>query len=484
MKTQSKNKTIEFGGKNLEDIYKEIQEIYFSNNYPWIIGYSGGKDSTATLQLVWEALEKLPRVKLNKPVYVLSSDTLIEIPKVVNYVDKSIENINKSAKEKGLPIEAIKVTPEISDTFWVNLIGRGYPAPTNEFRWCTDRLKIDPTNKFVIDTASKYGEVIVVLGVRKAESISREKTINQHKIANNKLSRHTTLPGAFVYTPIEDWTVDEVWSYLINFESPWGGNNRELFEMYKQANAGECPVIVELKDGSESQSCGNSRFGCWVCTVVKNEKSLSALIESGESWLKPLQEFRNLLVETQDTEKKYIYRDYKRRNGSIYFLKHKEGEGIKELGRGPYKFEYRKEFLKRLLKAEKEIKDTTHYDIDLISLDEIIEIQRIWKLEDGDWEQSAFKIYEEIYGENINLHKEDIGIFTSEDRLLIEELAEEENINPKLIVKLLNTFQYNRNLSSKSSLLKKIEKVLNEEWRTEEEILKEANNDIFKSQAK
>lgn len=483
MKTQSKNKTLEFGGKNLEEIYKEIQEIYFSNNYPWIIGYSGGKDSTATLQLVWEALEKLPRIKLNKPVYILSSDTLVEIPKVVNYVDKSIEKINKSAKEKGLPIEAIKVTPEISDTFWVNLIGRGYPAPTSEFRWCTDRLKISPTNKFVLDTVSKYGEVIVVLGVRKAESISREKTINQHKIADNKLSRHTTLPGAFVYTPIEDWTVDEVWSYLINFESPWGGNNRELFEMYKQANAGECPVIVELRDSSESQSCGNSRFGCWVCTVVKNEKSLSSLIENGETWLKPLQNFRNLLVETLEPEKKHIYRDYKRRDGSIYFLKNKEGEETK-LGRGPYKFECRKEFLKRLLMIEKEIKNTTNYDINLISLEELIEIQRIWKLEEGDWEQSAFKIYEEIYGENIDLHKEDIGIFTSEDRLIIEKLSEEESINPKLIVKLLNTFQYNRNLSSKSSLLKKLEKVLNEEWRTEEEILEEAKNDIFKFEVK
>ena len=475
MKTKQKEKIIKFGGKNLEDIYKEIQEIYFSNNYPWIIGYSGGKDSTATLQLVWETLEKVPRIKLNKPIYVLSSDTLVEIPKVVNYVDKSLELINKTAKEKGLPIQAIKVKPEISDTFWVNLIGRGYPAPTNEFRWCTDRLKINPTNKFVIETANKHGEVIVVLGVRKAESISRERTINEHKIENFRLSRHTTLPGAFVYTPIEDWTVDEVWSYLINFKSPWGGNNRELFEMYKQANAGECPVIVELKDGSESQSCGNSRFGCWVCTVVKNEKSLSALIESGEDWLKPLQEFRNLLVETQNPEKKHIYRDYKRRNGSVYFLKYKEEEGIKELGRGPYKFEYRKEFLKKLLEAEKQIKKETGYEINLISLEEIIEIQRIWKLEEGDWQESAYQIYKEVFEKSIDLPKEDIGVFTAEDRLLIETISEQENINPKLIIKLLNTFQYNKNMTTKSSILKKLEKVLNEEWRTEEEILNEVN---------
>ncbi len=475
MKTKEINKPTQFGNKSLEELYEEIKEIYFSNNYPWIIGYSGGKDSTATLQLVWEALEKVPRDKLNKPVYVLSSDTLVEIPKVVNYVDKSLELINKAAKLKGLPIKAIKVKPEITDTFWVNLIGRGYPAPTNDFRWCTDRLKIDPTNRFVIETANKHGEVIVVLGVRKAESINREKTINEHKIENFRLSRHTTLPGAFVYTPIEDWTVDEVWSYLINYESPWGGNNRELFEMYKQANAGECPVIVELKEGSESQSCGNSRFGCWVCTVVKNEKSLSALIESGEEWLKPLQEFREMLVETQNPEKKHIYRDYKRRDGNIYFLKHKEKEGIKELGRGPYKLEYRKLFLKKLLEIEKDIKEKKDRDLSLISKEELLEIQRIWKLEEGDWENSVFKIYEEVYGQPLSDYKEDIGIFSFEDKTLIEELTKEEDINPQLIIKLLNTYQYNKNLSRKSTLLKKIEKVLNEEWRTEEEILKEVN---------
>ena len=470
-----KDEKFEVAGRSLQEFYEEIQNIYFSNNYPWIIGYSGGKDSTATLQLVWEALETLPRTKLNKPVYILSSDTLVEIPKVVNYVDKTLDLINKAAKEKGLPFQAVKVIPEITDTFWVNLIGRGYPAPTTDFRWCTDRLKINPANKFVLEKANEYGEVVVVLGVRKSESINREKTINQHKIENSRLSRHTTLPGAFVYTPIEDWTVDEVWSYLINFPSPWGSDNRELFLMYKQANAGECPVIMELKDGSEAQSCGNSRFGCWVCTVVKNEKSLSALIESGENWLKPLKDFREMLVETQDPEKKSIYRDYKRRDGNVYFLKYKEKEGIKELGRGPYKFEYRKEFLRKLLETEKEINQSTGYNLNLITLDEIIEIQRIWKLEEGDWELSAFKIYEEVYGKKINLPKQDTGIFTLEDKLLIEKIANEEGINPKLIIKLLNAFQYNTNLK-RASIMKKLEKTLNEEWRTEEEILKEVNN--------
>ncbi len=464
--------------KFIEEILEEIVEIYFLNNYPWIIGYSGGKDSTAVLQLIWEALEKIPKKKLTKPIYVLSSDTLIEIPKVINHVDKSLKLINKAAKEKNLPIKAVKIYPRISDTFWVNLIGRGYPAPTKEFRWCTDRLKIEPSNRFVIETVNKYGEVIVVLGVRKAESLNREKTINEHKIENSRLSRHSTLPGALVYTPIEDWTVEDVWNYLLNFESPWGGNNQELFEMYKQANADEPPVAIGNLNTSYSQTGGDSRFGCWVCTVVKNEKSLSSLIENGETWLKPLQKFREMLVKTQDPQQKHKYRDYKRRNGGIYFLRNNE-DGVKKLGRGPYKFKYRKLFLEKLLETEKEINKNNPYkkEIKLISFEELLEIRRIWKLEEGDWEDSVAKIYKKVYKKELKIPEEDIGVFSAEDRKLIESLATEENVDPKLIIKLLNTCQYNAFSSRKTSLFRKLEKILNEEWRPEEEILREVNKE-------
>ncbi len=465
------------GEKTLEDIYEEIRSIYFSNSYPWIVGYSGGKDSTATLQLIWEALEKLPREKLNKPIYVLSSDTSIEIPKVINYVDKNLNLINKAAQRKGLPIQAVKVYPRVSDTFWVNLIGRGYPAPTKEFRWCTDRLKIEPSNRFVIETVNKYGEVVVVLGVRKSESLNREKTITEHKIGNHRLSRHSTLSGALVYTPIEDWTVEDVWNYLLNFESPWGGDNQELFEMYKQANAGEPPVVIGNLFTVNEQSGGSSRFGCWVCTVVKKEKSLSSLIENGETWLKPLQKFREMLVETQDPEKKHIYRDYKRRNGSIYFVKGNCKDGSKKLGRGPYKFEYRKFFLEKLLETEKEVNENNPYgeEIKLISIDELIEIRRIWRLEEGDWEDSVLKIYKKVYGKELEIPREEIGIFSAEDKKLIEMLSKEENVNPKLVIRLLNTCQYNIFSSRRTSLIRKLEKILREEWRSEEEILREVD---------
>ncbi|TKX46535.1 DNA phosphorothioation system sulfurtransferase DndC, partial [Halorubrum sp. ASP121] len=146
--------------------------------------------------------------------------------------------------------------------FWVNLIGRGYPAPNQNFRWCTERLKIDPADRFIENQVSEHGEVIVILGARKAESATREQVMEMHSIDGSVLSRHNKFANAFVYTPIEDWIVDDVWTYLIQaVENPWGKNNRDLAALYQEADD-ECPMVIDTK----TPSCGNSRFGCWTCT--------------------------------------------------------------------------------------------------------------------------------------------------------------------------------------------------------------------------
>ena len=147
----------------------EIAELYLTDEIPWVVGYSGGKDSTAALQLVWLALSKLSPGDLKKPVYVISTDTLVENPVVAAWVTKSLDNINRAAKKRGLPISSHQLTPEIQNTFWVNLIGRGYAAPRPKFRWCTERLKIQPSTQFISSVVQEHGEAILVLGTRKAE---------------------------------------------------------------------------------------------------------------------------------------------------------------------------------------------------------------------------------------------------------------------------------------------------------------------------
>ena len=272
------------GNRPLVDLVREIQNIYCSDDRPWIIGFSGGKDSTCVLSLIYMALLQLPAEKRTKHVYVVSSDTLVETPVVVDMIKRVIKLINEAAPKEGLPISAHSVVPKTDQTFWVNLLGRGYPAPNQTFRWCTERMKIDPVSEFILDKVAKFGEAVVVLGSRSQESASRAQVIAKHKIDGSALSRHSSLPNAYTYMPIESWSADEVWMYLMSAPCPWGGSNQELLELYKGSNQGECPLVID----KSTPSCGNSRFGCWTCTVVTDDKALHGLIESGANWMKPL----------------------------------------------------------------------------------------------------------------------------------------------------------------------------------------------------
>ena len=175
------NRTLPELVKDIEKLTKEIQYIYCSENIPFVIGWSGGKDSTSVLQLVWYAIAALPQEQRTKKIYVITTDTLVENPIVSAWVRKSLEQMKSAAKAQQIPIEPHLLYPDIKDTFWVNLMGKGYPSPRHGFRWCTERLKILPSNRFVRDVVRINGEVILILGTRKAESIKRAVSMENMK---------------------------------------------------------------------------------------------------------------------------------------------------------------------------------------------------------------------------------------------------------------------------------------------------------------
>jgi len=234
--------------KIVELLCEEIRELYRVDDVPWILGYSGGKDSTATLQLVWLAIRGLPPEQRQKLVHVISTDTLVENPIVATWVTNSLEQMRLAAQNQALPFNPHRLTPRVLDSFWVNLIGKGYPAPRHKFRWCTERLKIRPSNDFITRIVKDSGQAILVLGTRKAESIARARTMTQYEAGRvrDRLSPNASLPGSVVFTPIEEWSNDDVWSFLMQFKNPWGYNNKELLNMYAGASAdGECPLVVD-----------------------------------------------------------------------------------------------------------------------------------------------------------------------------------------------------------------------------------------------
>ena len=300
---------------------------------------------------------------------------------------------------------------KLEDTFWVNLIGKGYPTPNNMFRWCTERLKISPTTQFILDKISEEGEAIILLGTRIDESATRAKSIKKHNIEGQRLSKHV-LPKAFVYSPIKNVLIDDLWQYLMQVPSPWGANNKELVTLYKNASSGDCPLVID----TTTPSCGNSRFGCWVCTVVKKDKSMEGLIESGEEWMEPLMEFRELLVGSRDKEG---WRETRRRNN--------------DEGPGPYVPKIRALFLKELLKAQFEIQKTQS-EISLINYQELVAIQVTW-YRDSIFNFSVADIFNSIYGTQLTFA--DDGEKSASEKQLLKKACEKKPSDFLLISELL-----------------------------------------------
>jgi DNA sulfur modification protein DndC len=284
----------------------EIRKQYLSDKRPWVVCYSGGKDSTALLQMTFAALSELPKVKLNKEVHVLTNDTLVENPVIAEYVSRQLENIETAGKKKLYAhrpelFKVARVTPSLEDSFWVNLIGKGYPSPNRWFRWCTERLKINPTSTYIKETVGKSGSAIIVLGTRRAESSNRAASMDSRR-GQGRLRKHE-LTNAFVYAPIADLSNDEVWAYLLQARNPWGANNKELLGLYRKAcQDGECPYVIE----TGTQSCGKSRFGCWVCTVVDKDRAMESYVNNGNKWMVDLLNYRNWLYDIRQQSYQHV----------------------------------------------------------------------------------------------------------------------------------------------------------------------------------
>jgi DNA sulfur modification protein DndC len=443
--------------KTVELLVEEIKEIYLADQIPWIVGYSGGKDSTAALQLVWTALSRLDPDKLFKPVHVISTDTLVENPIVATWVTRSLELMQKSAEDAGLPIYSHRLTPTISDTFWVNLIGRGYPAPRPKFRWCTERLKIKPSNAFITSMVRKYGEAIVVLGTRKAESTARARVMNrlEQKRMRERLSPNTSLSNSLVFSPIEDWTNDDVWLFLMQASNPWGNNNKDLLTMYQGASPdGECPLVVD----TTTPSCGDSRFGCWVCTLVDQDRSMAAMVQNDEEkeWMLPLLELRNALDprDARGMKDDRHLRDFRRMNGAVALFNDRHVPG-------PYTQASREDWLRKVLTAQQWVRENgPEYvrNIELISMAELYEIRRIWVVDKHEIEDNLPRIYEEVTAEKFPDGRLDDHLsFGTEEIQLLKEICEDDTLHFELARELIDIERRYRTLTKRAGLYDALE---------------------------
>lgn len=513
----------------INEIKSDIEEVYFMNELPWVIGYSGGKDSTCTTQIILETLIELKQKgkNLNKHIYIISSDTMVENPMIVNTIHNSINNLNKIAKDKDLPLSAHVIHPEFNNTFWSNLIGRGYPCPNQTFRWCTDRMKINPANQFITKIVDEHGEAIMVLGVRDGESNSRDRVLESHTIEGKKLMRHTTMSNAYVFAPIRKMTIDNIWEYLLNNPSPWGVNNFDLYRLYTESNGEDDYEMIFDEEQKRKQIGGNSRFGCWVCTVVSKDKSLSSFIDKGETWLVPLLEYRNWLYSIRDDENRRMRR---RHDGSVYFSKVKlvndnhivipakgnrgkinifcengnwydDNKNEWVLFEGPNCEELAKDYIsKNMINLNdgsnphiliKRINDevaqlgpgpftletrlemlTKLFELqkiigdkyELYKIEELLAIRKLW-FKYGVWEDLVSEKYFSVFGNELpGAINDDIKLFDENDLEMLNKICIKKEVNPSLLIEIFNVEKQYMGYNNRSELYKTLKKMLSKEF--------------------
>ncbi len=454
---------------DIQALIEVIKGLYLEDMIPWICGYSGGKDSTAVVQLVWYALRELPPEKRRKTVHIISTDTLVESPVVAIWATESLRKMENQAAADGLPIVPHRLTPTTTNTFWVNLIGRGYPYPRKDFRWCTDRMKIEPSNRFIKSVLNAESEAILVLGTRKAESATRRAVMEgyEKKRYRDHLSPNGSFPNSYVFSPIENWSNDNVWQYLVQVPNPWGHSNKDLLAMYSGASSdGECPLVID----TSTPSCGNSRFGCWVCTMVTEDKSMAAMIQNDEekAWMLPMLEFRNEIVGQQGSDRDR--RDFRKRDGRLQWHNGR-------LVHGPYTKKTREGLLRRLLEVEKlvhEIGPDEIKNVPLITMDELRMIRQIWLDDFHEFDDSLPRIYESVTGKPYSdgMVSKNKYFGSAESALLddvCKELYPDEDLLAGLQRALLDTEAKAAAISNKKNVILNFEKEIKKAFYRDEE---------------
>ena len=110
----------------------------------------------------------------------------------------------------------------------------------------------------------------------------------------------------------------------------------------------------------------------------------------------------------------------------------------------------------------------------LISEPEVHEIRRIWRNERQDWEDSVPKIFRAVVGKDLDWLVDDQPQFDSDDRALLESICEREGVPAELAVRLLNTESQHLGMARRAKIFGELERVLAEDWRSEEEAIAQA----------
>lgn len=287
-------------------IKEEMRKVYLQDKKPIVIGFSGGKDSSLLLTLLWEVLLEIPENLRHKTVHVMNSNTGVEAPVMEEYTDRTLMKIERKAAKERIPIQVHRVFPKTKDNFWYRILGRGnlISTPNTKHRGCTHWLKITPTQEKLKELISQApieleGEKTALtmwLGVRVEESARRAKSISNWQLSEQSLwARHSDFAEIMCFHPIKFVTSDELWWELLSRGTlPYGVTAEELAVQYGEGIL-ECGIKTSSDQGN---ACGGQggRLGCWTCGQISgNDPMLLRFIEEGHNY-QGLLEWKNLML--------------------------------------------------------------------------------------------------------------------------------------------------------------------------------------------
>ena len=328
----------------------------------WAVAFSGGKDSSATVTLLCHLMET-GRIPKPDSLTVLYADTRQELPPL----HAAALGIMEALRKRG--IDTRVVLPELDYRYFVYMLGRGVPPPSNTFRWCTPKLKVMNMERELEKVRQQYGEKLLMLtGVRIGESAARDQRIaisctkDGGECGQGWFQQTSSHAVADTLAPILHWRICNVWDWLM-FEAPkLGFPTEEIAAVYGMTN-----------EGSESEEPLALRTGCIGCPLVQEDRALEAVISEPQwAYLAPLSKLRPLYREI----KKRQYRH--RKHGEVK----KDGTlAAKQNRLGPLTMEARRWMLGQVLEIQEEVNQAARREnrptISLINEEERVRIEEL-----------------------------------------------------------------------------------------------------------
>lgn len=372
-------------------------EAYAYNHKHWVIAWSGGKDSTATMTLVIYLIIS-GQITQPESLTVMYADTRLELTPL----EISAQNMLKHLNALNLPwLKTQVVTADIDHRFMVYMLGRGVPPPNNQtLRWCTNQIKVQPMQVAIAkEFETRQEKVLTITGVRMGESAIRDGRLS---MACNKNGAEcgqgwymNTLDNKITATiaPIIHWRVCNVWDWL------------QVFAPQKKYGGWDTSMLAQAYGGDNANEI-NARTGCLGCPLANHDTALDAVMEKYPNdwgYLHPLKQLRPLYREMRKFEHRLRKHGEKKSNG--------------ELAKNPYRvgpltMKARKDFTYKIILIQRQVnslaKDSGRPMINILNKEELDRIA--WHWDNNVWPQKwsgnepiATEPFEQMYSDGATL---------------------------------------------------------------------------------